>query len=225
MLSGKHYSHKKVSTVAQERFTVDNIAYTQMFIDYLYSKDPFKLKFFDECGLKTSSHGKRLYGHSPVGERCVEFMRYHQSQNITVNLLAGLNGIEYMNTVHGPSDTLIFLDFFGQAGKAANIETGRPALEVGDIIFMDNCPFHHNAGGQILREWLGDRNIELVYTPTYSPDFNPVEFVFNKMRTVMNYELQDVGTHNIEIAAIEACKHITSQDMYNFYRYTNYLDI
>lgn len=145
-----------------------------------------------------------------MGEMCGI---YTLSSNITVNLLACLNGIEYMNTVHGPSDTLIFLDFFGQAGKAASIETGRPALEVDDVIVMDNCPFHHNAGGDILREWLDDRNIELVYTPTYSPDFNPVEFVFNEMRTVMNYELQDVAAYNIELAAIEACKHITSGDV------------
>ena len=51
MLSGLKYSRKKISTVAQERFSVENMAYTQMFIDYLHAKDPFKLKFFDECGL------------------------------------------------------------------------------------------------------------------------------------------------------------------------------
>ena len=59
------------------------MAYTQMFIDYLHAKDPFKLKFFDECGLKLPFHGKRLYGHAPVGERCIELLRYHRSPNIT----------------------------------------------------------------------------------------------------------------------------------------------
>ena len=83
-----------------------------MFIDYLHAKDPFKLKFFDECGLKLPFHGKRLYGHAPVGERCIELLRYHSSPNITVNLLAGLHGIEYMNTVVGASDTIEFLRFF-----------------------------------------------------------------------------------------------------------------
>ena len=67
MLSGLKYSRKKISTVAQERFSLENMAYTQMFIDYLHAKDPFKLKFFDECGLKLPFHGKRLYGHAPVG--------------------------------------------------------------------------------------------------------------------------------------------------------------
>ena len=46
-------------------------------------------------------------------------MHYHDSPNITVNLLAGLNGVEYMNTVQGASDTIHFLQFFGEAGNAA----------------------------------------------------------------------------------------------------------
>ena len=84
------------------------MAYTQMFIDYLHAKNPCKLKFFDECGLKLPFHGKRLYGHAAIGKRCVECIRYHEWPNITVNLLAGLNGVEYMNTVHGASDCYEF---------------------------------------------------------------------------------------------------------------------
>ena len=53
-------------------------------------------------------------------------------------------------------------------GNAANIETGRPVLEVGDFVVRDNCPTHHFAGGEVLQERLGDHNVELVYTPTYS---------------------------------------------------------
>ena len=226
MLSSLKYSRKKISTFAQERFSVENIAYTQMFVDYLHAQNPYKLKFFDECGLKLPLHGKRLYGHAPVGERCVEFIRYHDSPNITVNLLAGLNGVEYMNLVQGGSDTVEFLKFFGEAGNAGNIETGRPALEVGDIVVMDNCPTHHFAGGQALKEWLNDRNIELVYTPTYSPDFNPVEFVFNKMRSVMRYELWELTNKNLELSAIEAAvDHITPENMVDFFKYTSYIDV
>lgn len=95
----------------------------------------------------------------PIGERCTEFIRYHDCPNMTVNLLAGLNGVEYVNTVHGASDTLAFLQFFGKAGNAAYITSGRPALEV---VVMDNCPTHHYPGGETLQEWLGERNVELV---------------------------------------------------------------
>ena len=90
--------------------------------------------------VKLPFHGKRLYGHAPVGaERFIELLRYHSSPKITVNLLAGLHGVECMSTIYGASDTIEFLRFFGEAGSAANIETARPALEGGDIVVMDNC--------------------------------------------------------------------------------------
>lgn len=170
--------------------------------------------------LRLSFQGKRLYGHAPVGELSC----YHSSLNITVNLLAGLHGAEYMNTVHGASDTIEFLCFFGEAGSPANIETASPALEAGDIVAIDNCTTHHFAGREILQEWLNERNIELVYTLTYSPDFNPVEFVFNKMRSVMHYHLWDLTNENFELAANEAVDHITSHDMANVFRHTSYIN-
>lgn len=111
--------------------------------------------------------------------------------NITINLLPGLNGFEYMNSVHCASDTINFLHFISEVGNAVNIETERPALEVGDIVVMDNCPTHHSGGGEALQEWLIGRNIELVYTPTFSRDFKP-EFVFNKMRSVMCHNLREL---------------------------------
>ena len=167
-----------------------------------------------------------MYGNAPVGERCVEFIRYHDSPNISVNLLAGLNGVEYLNLVQGASDTVEFLQFFGEAGNARNIETGRPALEVGDIAVIDNCPTHHFAGGQALKEWLNDRNIELVYTSTYSPDFNPVEFVFNKMRSLMRCELWELTNKNLELAAIEAAvDYIAPENMVDFFKYTSNIDV
>ena len=58
--------YEKISSIAQEKFSVENMAYTQMFIDCLHTKDPFKLKFFDECSLKLPFHGQRLYGDTPL---------------------------------------------------------------------------------------------------------------------------------------------------------------
>ena len=71
-----------------------------------------------------------------------------------------------MNIIDGAVDTLDFLEFLRKLHKQ---KFGRPALEVGDIVIMDNCPTHHNLGGEILKEFLADMNIELVYMPAYSP--------------------------------------------------------
>ena len=48
------------------------MAYTQVFIDHFHSKDPYTLKYFDECGVKSPTNESRSYGHAPVGERAVE---------------------------------------------------------------------------------------------------------------------------------------------------------
>jgi hypothetical protein len=54
---GKQFTFKKITCIAQERFTLQNMAYTHIFIDYLHSKDPYTINFFDECGLKLHQHG------------------------------------------------------------------------------------------------------------------------------------------------------------------------
>lgn len=224
MPSGKEYSHKKCLTTAQERFTPNNMIYTQLFINYLHSKDPYKLKFFDEAGLKVPDGFKRSHGFAPVGERCIEIIRYHESPNITLNLLAGLDGIKYANFVDGSSDTIDFLQFWEEAARAGDVETGRPVLEVGDVIVMDNCPTHHHLGGQILNDFLHEElGIELVYTPTYSPDFNPVEFVFSKMRSEMRYNFADIVAENLKLSALEALQTVSASDMEGYYRATSYI--
>lgn len=52
LLSGKRYSRKKITHLAKERFTYETMVYTQLFINYLSSKDPAKVKFFNEAGIK-----------------------------------------------------------------------------------------------------------------------------------------------------------------------------
>ena len=221
MISGKEYTRKKVTTVAIERFSHINMVYMQMFINYLHSKDPFTLKFFYEAGLKLPRDNTRCYGHAPKGQRCVE-VRHHETPNITINVLAGLQGVKYANIVDGASTTIHFLEFWGEAANAGDVITGRPVLEVGDVVVMDNCATHHFDGGVNLVSFFDELGIELVYTPAYSPDFNPVEFVFSKMRIEMHYRLIDLVESNLKLGAYEA---LDSINMKGFYLATSYIDI
>ena len=108
MPSGKLYSRKKVTRLAKERFTHTNIVYTQLFVNYVNSKDPYTVKFFDKVGIQIPSVGTRLYGHSPIGERCVEVIRKCPSPNYTLNAMNSLyDGVSY-----GPTNTIQFLNFF-----------------------------------------------------------------------------------------------------------------
>ena len=51
---------------------------------------------------------------------------------------------------------------------------------------MDNLSSHHYEGGEILEEWLYEMGIGLIYMPSYSPDLNPVEFCFSKVKGAMS---------------------------------------
>jgi hypothetical protein len=97
-----------------------------------------------------------------------------------LNLMVSTTGVSYANIVHGASTGDIFLDFFGQALHNVNMD-GEPILRNGDCVVVDNCPTHHGRFGPVLRDYLAQQGIEVLYTPTYSPEFNPAEYAFNKI--------------------------------------------
>lgn len=55
----------------------------------------------------------------------------------------------------------------------------------GDIVVLDDCPTHHNRGGFILGQYLDRMGIDVVYLPTYSPELNPVEYVFQTLKVLL----------------------------------------
>ena len=155
-LHSEEFTVKKIGGIAQERFTIHNMAYTLLYIDYLFPKDPYKIKFFDECGIKLPSALSRHYRYALRGERALEIQRYMETANVTVNLMASVAAVCYVNTVDGPADIINFLQFFEETCNSLDPITHQPCLKVEDIIVMDNAPTHHNAGSQILGEFLAD---------------------------------------------------------------------
>ena len=223
MPSGRRYTRKKITHISAERLTVNNILYTQIFMNYLNAQDPYRIKFFDEAGIKLPDQCTRKYGHSPVGERCVEISRKAQSPNFSLSALVSLNGVEYAKVINGATNTVEFLQFFGEAGQSLNETFGLPSIYTGDIIVMDNLSCHHYEGGQILEEWFSDIGVELLYTPTFSPDLNPIEECFSKIKHLVNEDL--VGQrehHNLKVSVINAVSKISQEDMLGYYRHTGY---
>ncbi|KAK2554110.1 hypothetical protein P5673_024460 [Acropora cervicornis] len=154
--SGKDYSRKWLGKCAGERFTHENLVYTQLFLDYLSDKDPSSVKFFDETGFQLPDSGHRVYGYSPVA-------------NITLNFLAGVDGLKYANIVQGASNSIEFLRSFSEALQTVDSNTLRPVLEVGDIVVVDNFAAHHGDAEVALHSFFNDVGMELLYLPTYSP--------------------------------------------------------
>ena len=216
---------KRTSNRPINKFSPENVNYCQDFLDYMSNVDPCKIKCFDEAGFKMPDVANPNYGHSAVGEPCIEVKRYMDAPNVTLQVLAGVEGILYANTVDGATTTLDFLEFFGEASNNF-LPNGEPVLRYGDHILLDNHATHHNEGGYALGWWMDQHGMEVVYLPTYSPEFNPIELAFNKMKTVAKQENIRQSFHrNIHVGVYNCVEQITEHDMRGFYRHTGYIAI
>ena len=178
----------------------------------------------DESGFKVVVANKN-YGHSEKGKPCVEIGRYHPSPNLTLNLLIGLDNVLYYNFVEGPSNTEKYLNFWHEASLSQD-SFGRPLFFPGDLIIVDNCAIHHNQAERTLTRYFGMQGVEYDFLPTYSPDLNPTENCFMKIKTILTQDrFKDSVVQNLKLAIIDAIKEIKQSDLHGFYRYTGYLNV
>jgi transposase len=136
------------------------------------SLDPDKLVFIDETGTNTAM--TRLRGRCKRGERLIG--RAPHGHWKTTTFVAGLrNGaITAPLVVDQPMNGQIFLAWLEQFLI--------PTLRPGDIVVMDNLPAHKIAAVRALIEAAGAM---LVYLPPYSPDLNPIEMAFAKLKALL----------------------------------------
>ena len=128
--------------------------------------------FLDETAAKTSM--ARRYGWSPRGERCrIAVPAGHWK---TTTIIAGLR-------TSGPS-ALALLDgpITGEHFRAYVIQTLVPSLRRGDTVILDNLGAHKVAG---VREAVEAAGARLLYLPPYSPEFNPIELAFAKLKALL----------------------------------------
>ena len=225
-LKGGPWTRKIMVTPSAERFTPNNIQYTQAFLNYVSRQSPYKLKFFDESGFNLPGSIRRKYGHAPLGAPAVEISSKTRSPHFTLNLMIGLQGIAYANVVEGATDTTRYLNFFHEASNSVN-DIGIPALVTGDIVIVDNCPTHRNRGQLILAQYLQNQGIRYTFTPTYSPDLNPVEHCFRHIKTLMKSErLRRIAADvSLEYAIFCAVNEITAGDCRSYFRECGYINV
>lgn len=115
-MSDGPWTHKRLSTHSVDKFTrPGNIAYAQQFLNFLHNVPAKNVKFFDEAGVNVGD-GNPTYGHSLMGTLAIEIIPGNtKGANYTLNLLCGLDGVFYANTVQGAANTIDFLNFWGEA--------------------------------------------------------------------------------------------------------------
>ncbi len=116
----------------------------------------------------------RLRGRAPKGQRCVASVPH--GHWMTTTFVAGLRigGMSAPMLLEGPMDGDAFLAYIEQVLA--------PTLMSGEIVIMDNLPAHKVHGVQ---EAIEARGAELRYLPAYSPDFNPIEMAFSKLKAIL----------------------------------------
>ena len=134
--------------------------------------DPDQLVFLDESGAKTNM--TRLYGRAPVGERCVDHTPHGHWKTMTMLSAIRAQGVMQDATVviDGAMNSETFLAYTEQFLA--------PALRPGDVVIMDNLSSHKVKG---VREAIEAVGCDLWYLPPYSPDLNPIEKLWSKVKT------------------------------------------
>ena len=134
--------------------------------------DPDKVVFIDETWAKTNM--TRRYGRAPVGTRLVEKVPCGRWQTTTFIGALRAEGFVAPLTVDGPINGLLFCGWVEQHLT--------PTLRPGDIVVMDNLSSHKVVG---VREAIEAAGAELRYLPPYSPDLNPIELAFSKLKKLL----------------------------------------
>ena len=134
--------------------------------------DPARLVFIDETG--TSTNMARLRGRSKRGQRLIGKVP-HGHWKITT-FVAGLrhDAITAPFVIDKPMNGPIFRAYLEQCLV--------PTLQPGDIVVMDNLSSHKN---EKVRQIIEAAGAELLYLPPYSPDFNPIEKAWSKIKQLM----------------------------------------
>lgn len=131
-----------------------------------------RLVFIDETWATTNM--ARRYGRAPRGERVIASVPYGHWKTST--FVAGLryDGIAAPLVIDGAMNGTVFLAYVEQFLA--------PTLAPGDIVIMDNLSSHKVAG---VREAIEACGASLVYLPPYSPDLNPIEQAFAKLKALL----------------------------------------
>jgi transposase len=167
-----------------------------------------RLLFLDETGASTSM--VRTYGRSAQGERCIGSAPGGHWKTMTGVAAIRLDGLTAAATMAHAMDGDSFLVYV--------IHALVPMLRPGDVVVMDNLPGHKLAK---VRELIESVGAKLLYLPPYSPDFNPIEMIWSKVKQL----LRSIAARTIDTlheAFNTAFAAVTLSDIQNCFQHCGY---
>ena len=170
--------------------------------------DPERLVFVDEMGVHTSL--APLYGYSPKGERVRLMVPRNRGENTTLLASITLGGMGETMAVEGSTNREVFEAYVEHALA--------PALQAGQVVIMDNLSAHKPAR---VRELIEGRGCELIYLPAYSPDFNPIEEAFSKIKGMLRQAGARTKDALVDVLG-EALSAVSAQDATGYFEHAGY---
>jgi transposase len=167
-----------------------------------------RLVFVDECGTHTSL--APIYGYAPRGERLYLPVPRTRGKNTTLLSSMTIEGMGPSLTVEGATTARVFETYVEKVLV--------PSLREGQVVVMDNLGAHRP---KRIRELIEQQGCELLYLPAYSPDYNPIEEAFAKIKNLLRKATARSKEALLEAigAALSA---VTPADVRGFFEHAGY---
>jgi transposase len=170
--------------------------------------DPRRLTFVDESRVNLAL--TRLYARAPRGVRAIGSVPRNDGQNLTVLGALHHRGIRAAMLLPGATDGEVFRTFVERVLL--------PELKPGDTVAWDNLAVHKVAG---LAEVLQTAGVNLYYLPPYSPDYNPMEPAWSKIKTLLRATGARTRAH-LQRALEAALAQVSAQDSRAWFKHCGY---
>ena len=167
-----------------------------------------RIGFIDETSLKTNM--AKTSGWSPCGARLVDHAPFGQWQTQTFIAALRHDRLDAPWVIDGPINRELF-DLY--------IETQLvPTLHKGDVVILDNLATHHSPKAAAI---LKDIGAWFLFLPPYSPDLNPIEMAFAKLKALIRKAA--ARTYDQLWKAVgQVCDLFTEEECYNFFKAAGY---
>lgn len=152
----------------------------------------------------------RRYARSPRGERAYGIIPRNYGRCTTLVASLSLEGLGPAMTIEGAIDTLSFTEYVRQLLC--------PALRAGQVVVMDNLSAHK---AEVVRELIEAVQCRLLFLPSYSPDFSPIELAFSKLKEFLRATAARTKPDLFD-AIGEALDMVTSNDVVGWFSHCGY---
>lgn len=202
-------TRKKKSVHASERDRPDVAEARRQWPEQLAGVDPEDLVFLDETGANTTMH--RTHGYAPEGDRVVGSAPLGGRKTVTFIGALTASGLVAPWALEGAMNGEWFLAYVEQVLV--------PTLRPGMVVVLDNLPSHKVDG---VREAIEGAKCRVEYLPPYSPDLNPIEKAYSKLKRA----LRDWAARTVE-GIYEGLREIITRfspaECLNYFRHCGYV--